>query len=142
MSLGYQRGVKGYRLWCVEEGKQKVVIKRDVTFVEHIMPYLEKLDEEKDKDPTQVEVESVDKFREPIAATNSQSDSVPVDSGSDTDEDTTQGDDLSDYQLARDRTRRVNRRPPSRYAEADIISYVLCTAKKLECSEPASCSQQ
>lgn len=85
-------------------------------------------------------MESLDKFLEPVAAANGPSDSVQVEIGSDTNEEVTQREDLSDYQLARDRTRRVNRRPPSRYAEAYIISYALCTTEKLECSEPATYS--
>ena len=40
--LGYQKGVKGYRLWCIEFGKQKVIISRDVVFTETQMPYLKK----------------------------------------------------------------------------------------------------
>ena len=39
--LGYQEGVKGYRLWCMEPGNQKVVISRDVIFREKEMPYKE-----------------------------------------------------------------------------------------------------
>ncbi|KAL1543753.1 hypothetical protein AAHA92_20688 [Salvia divinorum] len=88
-------GVKGYRLWCVEAGKQKVIISQDVTFVEHLMPYL--------------------------AGSNNSS----------------MNDNLQSYQLARDRSRREIRRP-ARYAEADIIPYALCTAEKVECSEPAT----
>ena len=40
--IGYRRGVKGYRLWCIELGNQKVIISRDVQFEENRMPYLEK----------------------------------------------------------------------------------------------------
>lgn len=43
--LGYQKGVEGYRLWCIEPGNQKVVISRDVVFVENNMPYLNQKDE-------------------------------------------------------------------------------------------------
>lgn len=40
--IGYQKGVKGYRLWCIEPGNQNVVISRDVQFEESRMPFLEK----------------------------------------------------------------------------------------------------
>lgn len=38
--LGYPQGVKGYKLWCIEDGNQKVIVSRDVVFQEEIMPYL------------------------------------------------------------------------------------------------------
>ena len=37
--LGYQSGVKGYRLWCVEPGNQKVIVSRDVIFTETDIPF-------------------------------------------------------------------------------------------------------
>lgn len=53
--LGYQKGVKGYRLWCTESGKNKVIISRDGVFKEDEMPYLEKK-----SDDFQIEVETPD----------------------------------------------------------------------------------
>ena len=38
--LGYPEGVKGYRLWCTEPGKQGCIISRDVVFDETCFPYL------------------------------------------------------------------------------------------------------
>lgn len=38
--LGYQDGVKGYRLWCTESGNQKIIISRYVVFDESTMPYM------------------------------------------------------------------------------------------------------
>lgn len=32
--LGYPHGVKGYRLWCIEKGKQMFLVNRDVVFDE------------------------------------------------------------------------------------------------------------
>ena len=48
--LGYQRGVKGYRLWFIEPGNQKVAISRDMVFIEDQMPYLSK-EKQKEKVP-------------------------------------------------------------------------------------------
>ena len=39
--LGYQKGVKGYRLWCIEPENHKIVISRDVIFLDD-MPFLNK----------------------------------------------------------------------------------------------------
>lgn len=43
MFLGYPDGVKCYKLWCIKNGKEKVVIIKDVTFHESIFPFLSKL---------------------------------------------------------------------------------------------------
>ena len=60
--LGYPDGVKGYRLWCTELGKQGHIISRDVVFDETYFPYLtEKMSQNQkgraNEDNTQVEVE-------------------------------------------------------------------------------------
>ena len=39
--LGYQKSVKGYRLWCIVPGKHKILLSRDVVFLEEKMPFLE-----------------------------------------------------------------------------------------------------
>lgn len=57
--LGYPEGVKGYKLWCTEPGKQGCSISRDVTFNEDERP-LKSEDSNSDKkksDMTQFEVE-------------------------------------------------------------------------------------
>ena len=46
--LGYAKGVKGYRLWCVEDSK--FVISRDVTFDERSMVALSKANMPSDGD--------------------------------------------------------------------------------------------
>ncbi|KAG8237044.1 hypothetical protein J437_LFUL016110 [Ladona fulva] len=43
--LGYQEGIKGYRLWSLKE--QKVIISRDVLFREDVFPYKVRNDPEK-----------------------------------------------------------------------------------------------
>lgn len=34
----WDRGI--YRLWCLEPGMKKLMVNRDVTFDENVMPYL------------------------------------------------------------------------------------------------------
>lgn len=41
MFLGYPSGVKGYILWSLEKGDNKVFISRDVLFNESLMPWKE-----------------------------------------------------------------------------------------------------
>ena len=36
--LGYPKGVKGYKLWCIEPGEKGALVSRDVVFNEHVMP--------------------------------------------------------------------------------------------------------
>ena len=36
--LGYHKGVKDYRLWCLEPNNHKIVVSRDVVFIEDQMP--------------------------------------------------------------------------------------------------------
>ena len=56
-----------------------MVISRDVTFIEHLMLYLAKADEDgKKEDSTQVEVEHQDQFLEPVINVEDQS-QKPID---------------------------------------------------------------
>lgn len=38
--LGYPNRVKGYKLWCIEDSKEKVIIDKDVTFHEYAFPFM------------------------------------------------------------------------------------------------------
>lgn len=40
--MGYQKGVKGYMLRCLEPGNQKILVRRDVVLIEDKMPFQEK----------------------------------------------------------------------------------------------------
>lgn len=46
--LGYPRGIKGYKLWCLEFGRAKLLISRDLTVQENIMPYKNNSENAKD----------------------------------------------------------------------------------------------
>ena len=48
--LGYSEGVKAYKLWCVEPGMRKCIVRRDVVFNEVVMGYLVSKDEKGKKD--------------------------------------------------------------------------------------------
>ena len=51
--LGYPNGVKGYRLWSIEPGKERVLISRYVVFIEDKMPFLMKNSEDQDHAPAE-----------------------------------------------------------------------------------------
>ncbi|CAJ2646442.1 unnamed protein product [Trifolium pratense] len=124
--IGYPEGVKGYKLWKMEPGGSKFIISRDVTFDETRMGMkckdLEKRPET-GVERIQFEVEPSTDEREKEDETQ-----VPDESGSD---ETT----VPDYQLARDRERRVIR-PPNRLGYADLICYALNAAEEVQDSEP------
>ena len=52
-----------------------------------------------------------------------------------------QSEDLTDYLLARDRTRRVGRKLPARYAHSEMLSFALNVAEQIEYVEPATYSE-
>ncbi|CAJ2637310.1 unnamed protein product [Trifolium pratense] len=124
--IGYPEGVKGYKLWKMEPGGSKFIISRDVTFDETRMGMkckdLEKRPE-MGVERIQFEVEPSTDEREKEDETQ-----VPDESGSD---ETT----VPDYQLARDRERRVIR-PPNRLGYDDLICYALNAAEEVQDSEP------
>lgn len=120
--LGYQSGVKGYRLWCLEPGKQKVIVSRDVVFSESVMS----LKKKKDIEVTTVSVE-------PVTISERESDVLAQGGADGSDEDeVTQGEsnqepeDLSEYLLARDRARRKDVKSPARYADSEMLYFALC----------------
>ena len=139
--LGYQRGVKGYRLWCVEPGNQKVVVSRDVVFIEDQMPFLIKNPAESSGAEPQAEA------------------GFEVESGSSSDQQHIQTDvtdgvledyeealvppqdqqpSSQEYQIGRDRPRRTNLRPLARFSDYEMMFYALHIAKQIELSELGS----
>ncbi|WJX42094.1 hypothetical protein P8452_29365 [Trifolium repens] len=125
--IGYPEGVKGYKLWKMEPGGSKFIISRDVTFDETRMGMKCKDLETRPEtgvERIQLEVEpSTDEREEEEEETLE-----PVESGSQT-------ITAPDYQLARDRERRVIT-PPNRYGYADLICYALNAAEEVQDSEP------
>lgn len=114
--LGYQMGVKGYRLWCLESGNHKVIVSRDVVFLEEQMPC-----HKSDQFSSEVSVLASDGLEvEPDeASSDDDAASDGVRHGSQTGSGQ-QSEDLTDYLLARDRTRRVGRKLPARYADSEM----------------------
>ncbi|KAL0368206.1 UNVERIFIED_CONTAM: hypothetical protein Scaly_1039500 [Sesamum calycinum] len=127
--IGYHEGIKGYRLWVRGQSGFKVIVSRDVTFNESEMPYLKNTEHQQDVDIestfNKVEVPSVDNLQgEGIIEENQRE---IENSDFETDE------NLQNYQLARDRSRRESRLP-SRFKDFHLTAYALNT----ENSEPTS----
>ncbi|KAK2447548.1 secreted RxLR effector protein [Trifolium repens] len=124
--IGYPEGVKGYKLWKMEPGGSKFIISRDVTFDETRMGMKCKDLETRPEtgvERIQLEVEPPTDEGEEENQTL-----VPEESGS-------QPIVAPDYQLARDRERRVIT-PPNRNGYADLICYALNAAEEVQDSEP------
>ena len=97
--LGYQQGVKGYRLWCIEPGNHKVLVSRDVTFMETEMPFKKQEKPENSSQPAvHFEVESKDQTDDESSELQTENEVV--------DTEMAQPPDLRNYQLTRDRGRR------------------------------------
>ncbi|KAL1536502.1 hypothetical protein AAHA92_29144 [Salvia divinorum] len=154
--LGYQPGVKGYRLWCVEPGNHKIIISRDVVFSESEMHFKTTSQTQSNKgkslasansDNSEAQVENQSdlggEFESGNADIEFESGDADIDVSSDEDgndrQTNTQVDaqaDLRNYQLARDRVRRTNIRPPAKYVDSEMLYFALCVAEQVVFSEP------
>ena len=120
--MGFNPGVKGYRLWCLEA--KKTIISRDVTFDESAMLYKVNL-EEPDYIPIQVEgtPKKVEFERTMVTPRRiATSDSPMVEEESDEEEVPTQ-DPLQQSKLIAVRRQRREIKKPTRFT--DMVAYAL-----------------
>ena len=126
--IGYPDGVKGYKLWCLEEGFKKCMISRDVVFNEAEMPMKKSnagpSKQTDNNENVQIHVEDTQK--------DDQARNTEVDQE---EEEETDPDDTQGYQLIRDRERRTIR-PPSRFGFADCTAFALASAEEVSSSVP------
>ena len=126
--IGYQKGVKGYRLWSTEPGKLKVVVSRDVVFKEDEKPFVRK-----ESESAQIEVEPPD-----------------VDSDSET-TDLSESPSFSTSQPPIQHQSPAAEQPPplrakskrqiklpSRFSDYDMMYYAICVAEGIEYHEPST----
>ncbi|KAH9651061.1 hypothetical protein KPL70_026606 [Citrus sinensis] len=145
--VGYPDGVKGYKIWCKDQGK--CIVSRDVVFHESVL-----LKESTEHDAglqdnpaankrsgsetSKVKVELLtDKSSEKEAASDDER--ATAESEEHEVSELPQAD-LQNYQLARDRVRREVR-APVRYGYADLIAYALLCADEVTIEEPANFSE-
>lgn len=148
--LGYPQGVKGYKLWCTEPEMGKVIISRSVVFNETQMPYLEPASSSSGvqlsgEDDSMVQVGDLLQRNAEVTRLGGVG-AENLDSESDNEdvshqEEETEPEDLSNYQLARDRQRRSNVAAPQRYGHAEMIYFCLCTAEEVVIQEPKTYSE-
>ncbi|KAG8473470.1 hypothetical protein CXB51_035763 [Gossypium anomalum] len=121
--LGYKAGVKGYKLWCLEN--RKVVISRDVVFDETAMiPNLSLKDSSNKENQKQVEHQiNTESTPQDITKIENRVASSPQ------------------YSIAKNRTRREIK-PPKKYAEDDLVAYALNVAEDIDANqEPSNYSE-
>ncbi|KAG8382166.1 hypothetical protein BUALT_Bualt05G0048400 [Buddleja alternifolia] len=133
-------GVKGYRLWCLEPGMKRCIISRDVVFKETKMGNLLKQYDERNTETEntksdlgkqiQIEVES----RNGTEEENLSNDGGLIEEG---ENDHLNQDDISEYNLTRDRERR-SIKAPSRYGYADVMAYAFAVAENICSDDPGS----
>ncbi|CAA7052966.1 unnamed protein product [Microthlaspi erraticum] len=141
--MGYPHGVKGYRIWSIDE--RKCIISRDVIFCEGILykDVVKVSREGKEKEKRQVKKVSFILPNEEGESSESEaetSEEGEVSSGNDeivpdSEEESDEGG-LKDYQLARDRERRVGIKPPSRFDDQDVAAYALNVFQRMNAEEP------
>lgn len=143
--MGYPQGVKGYRLWSLED--KKCVISRDVTFWENT------LYKDISKDPIDSDEPANSKGKEKVEVALPEKDFESIEQGESSagggaspetehEETSNQGSEeersptgLSDYLLTRDRARRTIK-PPSRFDDCDVAAYALTMSELVETEEP------
>ncbi|XP_012849888.1 PREDICTED: retrovirus-related Pol polyprotein from transposon TNT 1-94 [Erythranthe guttata] len=129
--LGYPDGVKGYRLWLKGDFGYKIIISRDVIFNESGFPCLAVpnvvIPQSTPNEVEQLPIKS-DDVSDSELSENLQDQTVELPNV----------DDLSDYQLARDRPRREHVRKPKHFDDFHLASHVFNVFESLDGNEPKS----
>nr|GEW01016.1 retrotransposon protein, putative, Ty1-copia subclass [Tanacetum cinerariifolium] len=136
--LGYPEGVKGYRLYRLDDESPIIVTSRNVVFNESVM-YKDTLKDsgsgaDKSVEELQVEVE-LQRLNNhtPEEDQTDQEDGDDKDVG---DQETNQTPDLTDYQLARDREPRTRIKPLRFRDESNVTAYAFVVAEEEDTHKP------
>ncbi|GJX64779.1 retrovirus-related pol polyprotein from transposon TNT 1-94 [Tanacetum coccineum] len=135
--LGYPEGVKGYRLYRLDDESPKIVTSRNVVFNESVM-YKDTLKDSGAGDKYVEEVHVEVKLQRlnnhtPEEDQTDQEDGVDEDAG---DQETDQPPDLTDYQLVRDREPRTRTKPLRFRDESNMADYAFVAAEEEDTHEP------
>ena len=130
--LGYPKGVKGYKLWCLEPGYKRCINSRDVVFNEFEMENLVKKESVGiiGKHIARIAVENNDEQFEVEPEPGQQDESQ-----GEVQENTQKQSKLEDYSLTRERARRVIK-PPKIYVYVDLLAFTFIIADDTNDEEP------
>ncbi|GJS98865.1 retrovirus-related pol polyprotein from transposon TNT 1-94 [Tanacetum coccineum] len=136
--LGYREGVKGYRLYRIDNESPKIVTSRNVVFNESVM-YKDTLKDsgvgtDKSVEELQVEVELQELNNHTL-----EEDQTDQEDGNDVDardQETDQTPDLTDYQLVRDKEPRTRTKPLRFQDESNMATYAFAAAEEEDTHEP------
>ncbi|KAJ0489574.1 putative RNA-directed DNA polymerase [Helianthus annuus] len=132
--LGYTTGVKGYRLWRLEEGSPKVINSRDVVEFREDKTYRDVMgdktsgDAQKNNSENRIQIEVEAPASEKKAGDERTSQPETSSSACDSD----------NYSIARDRTRRQIIKPSRYRSVADLSAFVFSVAEQESIYEPLS----
>ncbi|GKE04317.1 retrotransposon protein, putative, ty1-copia subclass, partial [Tanacetum coccineum] len=135
--LGYPEGVKGYRLYRLDDESPKIVTSRNVVFNESVI-YKDTLKDTSAGDKSvkelqvEVELQRLNNHTPEEDQTN-QEDGDDEDAG---DQETDQPPDLTDYQLVRDREPRTRTKPLRFRDESNMAAYAFVAAEEEDTHEP------
>ena len=137
--LSYPTGVKGYKIWLLDE--RKCVISRNVVFTEERVykddlkssGEAKDLKEEEMRSSVTVETEAAE---DSVAGNSSNSKIEEVESSSEEEQDNRDHSDIQEsYNIARDRPRREIV-PPTRLGDYDLAAFALLAAVEVSLDEP------
>ncbi|GJS04380.1 retrovirus-related pol polyprotein from transposon TNT 1-94, partial [Tanacetum coccineum] len=135
--LGYSEGVKGYRLYRLDDESPKIVTNRNVVFNESVI-YKDTLEDsgagaDKSVEELQVEVE-LQRLNNPMLEED-QTDQEDGDDEDAWDQETDQTPNLTYYQLAQDREPRTRTKPLKFRDESNMAAYTFVAAEEEDTHE-------
>ncbi|GKC72215.1 retrotransposon protein, putative, ty1-copia subclass [Tanacetum coccineum] len=136
--LGYPEGVKGYKLYRLDDESPKIVTSRNVVFNESVM-YKDTLKDSgvgADKSVEELHVEVELQRLNNHTPEEDQADQEDGDDEDAGDQETNQTPDLTDYQLARDKEPRTRMKPLRFQDEINMAAYAFVAAKEEDTHEP------
>ncbi|GKA15639.1 retrotransposon protein, putative, ty1-copia subclass [Tanacetum coccineum] len=135
--LGYLEGVKGYRLYRLDNESPKIVTSRNMVFNESVM-YKDTLKNSgagADKSVKELQVEVELQRLNNHTPEEDQTDQEDGDDEDVGDQETDQTPDLTDYQLARDREPRTRTKPLRFQNESNRVAYAFVAAEEKDTHE-------
>ena len=136
--LGYQEGVKGYKLWCTDLKPLKAIIRRDIVFNEAEM--FKPSESVKMENSHHDNKDQKTYFKVEPSNPNAKQ-KITVESGpeagrniSESECESEEDQCVKSYQLVRDREKKVIR-PLKKYAYAYLIAFALTAAHELDTDE-------